>query len=1103
MLQRTTRIKIDTTVVAVGLTAFVLGAGAQTATPGFTEPAAGGIYGAYEQKLAYVDAKGNATVATKTCLEYLRGNGTRAGYVLSHGGVVPGSVSVHANARSLTPNVDYYLDPLNGSLYFMEAIRRFDSVTVSYRYVEGQDASRSSVGAPGLALNFGNTSLNLGFGLSSGAGGLDFNTYGFALNSKLSQGGALNGLFYYSTPSENNSNVVGETRASLTPLAKKNMAEAKSDHLISQNLTLHSGAATFRASYQDIGKDFNGFQAMKQSNARNADVMAQIAGMEKEKGIQRLGFGAGLKVAKSDNLSLDWDKIGDSTGDIVRQSLGFQSKQFNLKYSQQSISETFSRFNDLREGEKAQWLKEKGVKRNDLTLGFNAGKGTLLDFSQNSIGDKSGSIAGQSLGFTTKGFQFAWMNRRADSSFTRLGDLSDADKTALALEIRRQFNPNAAATEVTPKDKEQIGLDAGLKRDRLSLAGVLSKQTNFAFNQFGISDGQGEISRRTLNLTGKNFTVSYLDQNISDTYAKLGSMSDFEKSQFANERGIHREALGLNLALSKTSSLSFNQLDLDDKDGSLSRQSLAYQAKGFDFKLNLADTSKGFARAKDLAGTPDPEKAQIESERGFKRMDFAANLSNLKQLKGLTLSTYVYDAQDAADSLDKSIYKHNLIWQMNKATKFSWLADGNSMAKDGATTDGVAHDLITFDQAMARGMKLGFYRDTLTKTVAGIQSPTVTTEFLHFETDRSKTQNLLGETKRIDFGNGKFENTTQFDYNQRLNKMATVHYNKLMIDRGEDPSSDTDLFSWNWQSTKLLNFAGSYARTSNSKDTDVVAKSFSVTGAVNKATNLTGTYTEVNQKGKNVQAISSVAISNAKPAKIGPLKNVTWSFAYAGNNNQKKQVTENAAGKLAAMVGKHQLGVEYGGALAQNGTSAIARAVSFVSDRDAKLPIHVDMMYKARNVNRGGVQLVRKYNGDCKLAKATTINYNYSSLPEDAAGNMQPTKNEGFTLQHAVNKTMTLGVTYTDNEQMAQKTEVSHLGGMLQGKIDPLSAVEVGYTVDVNDQNGSRTDSHTVKLGYDHKIDAEHFLTLSTTYTMYAGSTPDALLTNLEFKTRF
>jgi hypothetical protein len=1103
-------------VIAAALLGLQATAAAQVATPGFTDSKSGGnLFGIQGQKLSYIDKNGKPLEMGKTFSETIPGNGTRAGYSLSHGGVIPDSVSVSVGAHTLKANRDYYLDPSNGTISFVEPVRRLDSVHVYYRYIEGQDANRSGLGMSGLSLNFNGTSVNLGFGVSQGAGGLDFSTYGFGLNSKVGSGGSLNGMFYVSNPNQNRNNVVGETRASLTPLAAKNQDEAKSDHLITQNLTLKSGNANFRASYQDIGQHFNGFQAMKQANAKNADVMSQLNAMEKEKGVKRLGFGAGLSLQKksADNLGFNWDKISDGKGEIINKNLGYQSKGLTFNISEQTVGENFTRFADLREANQAQLAKEKGIKRNDLTLGFNGGKnGGLLGFSQNAVGDKSGKLFKQAFNYTSKNFNFAMTDRKADAGFARIGDLSDAEKTALALDIRKQFNVNATAAEVTAKDKEQIVLDKGLHRNQMAFSGGLTKQGAFAFNQFEIGDGNGKISRRTLNLTGKKYAFNYLDQSIDEKFGRLAGMSDFEKTQFANEQGVHRTALGLMLTLGKTSTLNVSQLNIGDKAGAVARQSLAYCAKGLDFRFNLADTAKNFARANDLAGLTPVEKAQMEAERGYKRTDYALNVTELKGVKGLTLSTSVYDARNGAENLSKEVFKHNLAWQMNKGSLLTLLSEGNMFDMNGKAQDGTAHDLYTFDKATSKGMKLSMYHDSFSRVVGGTVIPTTITDFMHLESNKAKPTNFMTEMKRIDMGDGHFENTTQLDMNYRSSKTLSFHFNKLGIDRGKDPSSDTDMLQWNWQMNKGLGFTGSFATTSTNNNTDIEAKSFGLTGGLTKNLNVTGTYMEVLSKGKtaadnSVKSVADIAISNVKPINVKALglKGVTIAGHYAATNDKKKTQAENMSGKLAGMVGKNQLCMEYGGILNPNGQTAIARIINFISDPNPKLPFHFDLLYKSRNINRDKVCLVRKYNAAYKMDKLTTATYTYSSLPEDAAGNPQPLKSSAFTLRRAINKNISLAVDYTSAKQMAAKTEQNKLGALVAGKVDKLSTIEVGYSVDVNDVAGqtNRSDSHTLKLSYDHQVDGDHFITISTIYTMYACHTPDAIQANFDFRTRF
>jgi hypothetical protein len=174
-----------------------------------------------------------------------------------------------------------------------------------------------------------------------------------------------------------------------------------------------------------------------------------------------------------------------------------------------------------------------------------------------------------------------------------------------------------------------------------------------------------------------------------------------------------------------------------------------------------------------------------------------------------------------------------------------------------------------------------------------------------------------------------------------------------------------------------------------------------------------------------------------------------------------------------------------------------------VSDRDAKLPFHFDVLYKARNVNRAELQLVRKYNVDLRISKVTSATYTYASLPEDAAGNMQPLQSSAFALKHALNKTVNLTIDYTTADNFAQKTCTDKLGMLVKGQLDKLTAIEVGYSVDITDQNGQHGDYHTFRFAYDHQVDGDRFMALSTTYKMGRGSLADDLQANLDFKTRF
>src|SRR5207249_9250032 len=134
---------------------------------------------------------------------------------------------------------------------------------------------------------------------------------------------------------------------------------------------------------------------------------------------------------------------------------------------------------------------------------------------------------------------------------------------------------------------------------------------------------------------------------------------------------------------------------------------------------------------------------------------------------------------------------------------------------------------------------------------------------------------------------------------------------------------------------------------------------------------------------------------------------------YTTLNDLNKKQSEVVGGRLKGMLGANKFGLDYGGAVDPKGVGAVCRTLTFISDPNPKLPLHVDMMYKSRNINHGTLNLVRKYNASCRIDKQTTATYTYVSLPEDAALNLLLTKTSAFALKRTFNKKLNLAVDYT------------------------------------------------------------------------------------------
>ncbi|HLK57657.1 MAG TPA: hypothetical protein VKU00_13915, partial [Chthonomonadaceae bacterium] len=496
------------------------------------------------------------------------------------------------------------------------------------------------------------------------------------------------------------------------------------DHFITQNVNLQSGGLRLHADYQDIGKAFSGFQALKTGNANNKALLDQLTQMEGEKGIRRTGFGLSTtpdpKSKAPTGMAFDVSQIQDAKGAIRQEALGYAGRNFHLNYASRDISEGFSQFTGLREADKAQWAHEKGMKTTNLGFGMNFGNGGkkgsqpgVLDFGQQSFGDKSGALSRQTLSLASGKFGFQMLDRKADKGFKRINDLSDADKTALALDLYHQFDPTAKATSVTAADKAQVAKEAGFARSGLRADMNWGKGGGMNFSQFRVADTPASgnavapgLERENLALNSKRWSLSYTQRRMDAGFTRTGDLSDVERNylaldirrqfdpnatlglvtqkerdQLAKESGLQRSALLGQFQAGKGSQFTLSRLTLQDAnhaspaDSGVQRETLAFTSKNLQFSLLDQSISSGFNRLADLN---DVERAQYANERGLTRL------------------------------------QTSLLWQVNKYTKFTYKGlryDSTADSVAAAYTDAQKQNQDA--QAAAKAASLSLLRQNL------------------------------------------------------------------------------------------------------------------------------------------------------------------------------------------------------------------------------------------------------------------------------------------------------------------------------------------------------------------------------------------------------
>jgi len=416
------------------------------------------------------------------------------GIPLRHGNVVHGSERVQLGATVLQQGSDYQMDYEVGVVYIARAMKAGDSVTASYRY----DASKAPVsGASNLnplsALKLGFTpgaSFVLGMGMTErSADGQTISTNIFGLNNNfnLSGGGALKGVYYFGDRQRNNSDSLYD--APITPPAGTKPDNGGSSTMILQSLSTKLWGGTVSADYQDISKNFKAF-GLASSAGYNA------AQLEKEKGMQRMGFGlTGMKFGNS-TIGANLKSVGEGGKGIDWRSFSMASGGLQFAYNSQRIDNGFTRFQDLAEADRQQLQKEVGMSRESMAAKFamKTGSISLTNDKIEDIKSREG-IERQKLNLDTSKLKLEFGNQAVGTTFGRIGNLK-------------------------PEEQALYGREVGLKRQWLSMqANMLGKDYQpIKFAQSVIDSPTGKFEAMDVSTGGKTWSLEHSVRNFDRSF---------------------------------------------------------------------------------------------------------------------------------------------------------------------------------------------------------------------------------------------------------------------------------------------------------------------------------------------------------------------------------------------------------------------------------------------------------------------------------------------------------------------------------------------------------------------------------------------------------
>lgn len=573
--------------------------------------------------------------------DLLRGNGTRAGYLLRYGNIVPDSERVTVDARTLQRDRDYTIDYGTGTLYFTEPVRPTQTIRVYYRYLPGSGEQRGLLQAPAMRLQFGQSQLNMLYSSSAflrreDGTTLQTDTYGMQTRLHLNATSAMEGLLFFSSQRAVQA-VADPTLQPGAPARPNRNAAAGSDRLILQSLNWSAGGLQLRGTYQDVGQRFAGFSALREQKAAPEQLLGWL---ERERGMRRFSYGLGY-VAGGLNLQGDVSRVSDGKGEIRQAQYSLKSQQVELRFSETKIDPQFQRFNDLREDQRAQWAKERGLTRDALSAVLRFTGDSQLGYDRQRILDSGSRIELGSYVLKTARLQLSYSTQEIDKEFTRFNDLAEAQRAQWAKE--RGWSRSLLRAELAPPK--------GTELPSLFLHQRIRTETgDLNFRQFSLNTRTLQVNY-TRHGTDPGFAVANLTPEEINQMALLArqqvepgatAVTDQDRQRMLREAGLQRETLQVNLAAAPSTQVSVRKTSVEDASGDIERVQVAYTSPKVEVAYQQQSISEGFSRLGDLT---DAERRLYANETGMERRLLSTRFALDKDISLSALFGNIRDAQ--------------------------------------------------------------------------------------------------------------------------------------------------------------------------------------------------------------------------------------------------------------------------------------------------------------------------------------------------------------------------------------------------------------------------------------------------------------------------
>ncbi len=825
-----------------------------------------------------------------------------------------------------------------------------------------------------------------------------------------------------------------------------------------QNYGVEVGGLAFHYNSRSVDGTFSRFNDIAEQDR---------AQLQKERGIDRLDFGGSLAFAPNAKFSFNQKEITADGDGFYRRDLGLDTSFLKVQYSRQEISQGFGRAKDLAEGERNQWLAERGFRREALSFALPKNeKASLLTFSQNRVqyGD-SADFLSRAVGLDFGNVRAQYWTRETSREFSRLENLTPDEKNQYVAQTLAMYDGAKAHQD----DPRWFARENGLKRSFFRFDAGLGGKSAFSFRNVGIEGQIDAIQYQQMNLDLRGWSLEYRNLHFGQGFDRAFDLLDAERKFYGNQQGFSRQDLALNGTLGK-SKLALSWLDVEDGDANLSRFKAAYEVPGLKLSGGIRSVSDDFTRARDVN---DGEKDFLAQLIGYNQVDLQYEIGLIPRLR---LSGQLYDSDNGDERLKRSRNEHQISWQIDKNTELQYRVSGHHF--QGFSGDLFVNQLnaLSAKRNFGKWGTLSVVNESETFRGSDNQRPDRKTQGLRYENQITKSLKLSTEQFRTDYSDGGYENVSAYGAAWQITPRLGISLKDVHVDRDEAKNTQRFLdYGVSYDFGKGVKIGYTFHRELNSQGGGKRNYRYEMSEGEFGGFKAGGSYDEKRIDNQRTTALGGFHISNTKPFDLGILKDVRMSFGYDSHTDQSLWKKETKLASFGASLFGTRVEMSYDQLMLPSQERAYDRTYKWIYDPSGKKPLQASLVYKSRALPGGDSIIVRDYDVSYKLNDRLKLNLTTETFPEKEKKDapfgsiLQPTRSRTYGVDWKINDASALTVAYSEIMDLAKRNLVRRSTGELTLFADTGSPLRLTYGMDQSDRNGNRQTRFLYQLSFDQK----------------------------------